>query len=33
DKTNGNKTAAAKALGIGLRSLHRKIKEIKSGAP
>ncbi|MBF0457893.1 MAG: sigma-54-dependent Fis family transcriptional regulator [Nitrospirae bacterium] len=33
NKTNGNKTAAAKALGIGLRSLHRKIKEIKTPAP
>lgn len=32
NKTNGNKTAAARALGIGLRSLHRKIKEIKTPA-
>jgi len=26
-KTNGNKTAASKLLGIGLRTLHRKVKE------
>ncbi|MCG6552371.1 MAG: sigma-54 dependent transcriptional regulator [Candidatus Magnetominusculus sp. LBB02] len=32
DKTNGNKTAAAKALGIGLRSLHRKIKTVRPSA-
>ncbi|KWT78135.1 sigma-54-dependent transcriptional regulator [Candidatus Magnetominusculus xianensis] len=33
DKTNGNKTAAARALGIGLRSLHRKIKVIRAVPP
>jgi two-component system response regulator HydG len=26
-KTGGNKTAASKLLGIGLRTLHRKVKE------
>ena len=26
-KTDGNKTQAAKMLGIGLRTLHRKVKE------
>ncbi|MBF0516651.1 MAG: sigma-54-dependent Fis family transcriptional regulator [Nitrospirae bacterium] len=32
ERTKGNKTAAARALGLGLRTLHRKIKEIRQSS-